>query len=834
MKLRNLLPISRYVTGAHFEWQTTVKRGRALGAALLRVLHFREGGLTFRWYSATFQFAKFVVGLQRSSGWTYVVIYLKACSVLLQQSASGHKIDNTRELKCAVSRTDAGLPRIIPMDMRKKIRSHDLWTVRLWLTFFQLYRVIEIPGKLKLSTIVGPSTMECTFLRSWFEFLIQFMPTLFELISDKGAWKVSSELSRSCRNTVPLPALGESLREFTTRVTAQLWRMEPNLYNLKPRLIILSKSGPNTQKPYELGPGPYQKSSLGTIFTDYYCWKELGMLPLLQDWLHLVQGQVFQRYLVLFDKVLEFIFRGSADYFELGESCPLIRKAPEDQYPSGTLPGFGGSHGSLGKLAYKPEPAGKIRVFALVDSLTQMIMKPVHDLLFSILRRIPTDGTFDQIRPVIKLIERGKQEFWSYDLASATDRFPVVLQQAVMSWLLGHNLAKLWVSILIDRDFRVPQTLPGFKGGKSTKVPKGTPLKVRYGAGQPMGALTSWAAFSLTHHLLVQFAAYKAGWRDGWFMDYGLLGDDIVLAHAGVAREYLALLQAIGVEVGLAKSLISSTGGLEFAKRTFSRGKEVSGLSLLALGVAKGDPTILEQLHLFAGKRSLWETIRISARVLGYGYRTVGRLSTVLQKKSRLQGLGLLLSRPGGPWSSSIKGWLLQVIPGRLCEIPDTTVLEKFAQELEKDLGNSVVKSLNAHLGGITLNRDGFERFFVDLKTKTFHRDAATLLGGDIYREVWNHTILGELYAGMEKQLQDIIKKVRDRIPLDYSQIDDLWRDIESIREELSGIPVTPNLGARPRLDFGGPRRSALIRLWRRMHVKLSFIKDRMKVRTKI
>jgi hypothetical protein len=56
-----------------------------------------------------------------------------------------------------------------------------------------------------------------------------------------------------------------------------------------------------------------------------------------------------------------------------------------------------------------------------------------------------------------------------------------------------------------------------------------------------------------------------------------LLGDDIVIADEAVAQEYLAICREIGVEIGLAKSLISPKGhAVEFAKRTIWRGVDIS------------------------------------------------------------------------------------------------------------------------------------------------------------------------------------------------------------------------------------------------------------------
>jgi len=50
----------------------------------------------------------------------------------------------------------------------------------------------------------------------------------------------------------------------------------------------------------------------------------------------------------------------------------------------------------LGKLGFKEEAAGKLRVFAMVYMWTQSSLKPMHDALSSILRCLPNDGTFNQ------------------------------------------------------------------------------------------------------------------------------------------------------------------------------------------------------------------------------------------------------------------------------------------------------------------------------------------------------------------------------------------------------------------------------------------------------
>jgi len=60
------------------------------------------------------------------------------------------------------------------------------------------------------------------------------------------------------------------------------------------------------------------------------------------------------------------------------------------------------------------------------------------------------------------------------------------------------------------------------------------------------------------------------GFEYRWFKDYAVLGDDIIIANSAVATEYLVIMDQLGVEIGLAKSLVSPNKLVgEFAKRFF-------------------------------------------------------------------------------------------------------------------------------------------------------------------------------------------------------------------------------------------------------------------------
>jgi len=94
---------------------------------------------------------------------------------------------------------------------------------------------------------------------------------------------------------------------------------------------------------------------------------------------------------------------------------------------------------ALSQFAIKEEAAGKIRVFALVDSISQSVLRPLHDHLFEILRLIPNDGTFDQEASVERSKVKAKTYTcaFSFDLSSATDRLPRSLTGSILEGLTG-------------------------------------------------------------------------------------------------------------------------------------------------------------------------------------------------------------------------------------------------------------------------------------------------------------------------------------------------------------------------------------------------------------
>ena len=95
-------------------------------------------------------FGRYLLRMKKHHGDVYVVKYLKASQLCLQKRIAEDRISSLRDLE-----PDLPLPRI-PQEDRRAICQGSPSVIRWWLTVFSLYRVLNIPGKLKLSTITDP------------------------------------------------------------------------------------------------------------------------------------------------------------------------------------------------------------------------------------------------------------------------------------------------------------------------------------------------------------------------------------------------------------------------------------------------------------------------------------------------------------------------------------------------------------------------------------------------------------------------------------------------------------------------------------------------------
>jgi hypothetical protein len=216
------------------------------------------------------------------------------------------------------------------------------------------------------------------------------------------------------------------------------------------------------------------------------------------------------------------------------------------------------------RLSKISDKNGKQRIIAIFDYWSQTSLRGLHNYLYKVLKAIPEDCTYEQGDKVLsRLCKEGPYYCW--DLTSATDRFPATFITNVLGQFIGKKRARAWYDIMVDRDFVVPP-----EWGHPSRT-------VRYAVGQPMGAYSSWAAFTLAHHILIRSCFQEIGIKPE--KKYLVLGDDVVIANRSVARLYVKRLTELGVKTAPMKSLVSRDT-IEFAKRIWRKGEEISPIPI--------------------------------------------------------------------------------------------------------------------------------------------------------------------------------------------------------------------------------------------------------------
>jgi hypothetical protein len=336
-----------------------------------------------------------------------------------------------------------------------------------------------------------------------------------------------------------------------------------------------------------------------------------------------------------------------------------------------------------GRLSAKAEPAGKIRIFAMVDYWTQVALRPFHDLLMGTLKHVPQDGTHDQVKPLTALLKRKSagSKFYSFDLSAATDRLPVRVQWPIIANMFYSEFADSWKQLLVGRPYFFDQRLtsPTRKRGRKGRAwttflsewestvnsRKGAVNLVErrkrgltYAVGQPMGAYSSWAMLAMTHHMILQFSHRRTGGK-GWFRDYAVLGDDVVIADDNVALQYQLVMREFGVEIGLAKSLVSRNRTCEFAKRFFVGGVDCSGLPWNLWSVSQQTLSAAISLLSRVSAQGVKLTPASLSMAFGAGWRASSRTGASWTSISkRISILLVAVTHPNARTSLSRSSWI--------------------------------------------------------------------------------------------------------------------------------------------------------------------------------
>jgi len=97
-------------------------------------------------------------GIYKHQGVKGLVLRTKSLYILTMQAHGGY-ITPSQALGPAIGRNGSGLPRVIPKEHRLRIRNGEVFYLRLWLSWFSIYRILTYPGRLKLNTITDPGVV---------------------------------------------------------------------------------------------------------------------------------------------------------------------------------------------------------------------------------------------------------------------------------------------------------------------------------------------------------------------------------------------------------------------------------------------------------------------------------------------------------------------------------------------------------------------------------------------------------------------------------------------------------------------------------------------------
>jgi len=558
------------------------------------ILHYLDVKKIGAQQEALMPLAEHLQHLLKHNGPDYIIKRLKILLFCLHAYLGGNPLKDTRPLGQAV-RLSNGLPFCFGKSMRQSLRSGSLKRARFLGSVLQMYKYIAGTHGLPDTNSITASP----FMGNTFEFN-DFCSGLFQkVLRSSIGYKPVFEYKSGKHLMISSAGANTAHAMSSIPLDAVAWAREPEnlplnwfkfhgdhdmvkiLQGITQEAVSVEFNSPSwaSYDGVAYPKDPLQKDEfrylLDTLFKsefDHYIWPclERSSFDVVYKYLRL-QGVATEERTARLRQLLQDtisakkvnLWTNEELYYNLYMRQKLGEWPARVQTPSPVT----------GRLHAIQEGAGKVRVVAICDYFTQVALKPVHDFLFSILKRIPTDATFDQEGKLEEFSKRGYMDCFSYDLKSATDLIPNQLYISVLKPMLGEESARLWLQLLSQRDFYVKPDvfgLPDLDGSVPT---------LRYTRGQPMGALSSWGALALLHHALVQFAYHKIGGTD-WFNAYLVLGDDIVIADKSVAESYLKTCETYGITISVAKSHVSNKGLINFAAQVVIGGENISPLSL--------------------------------------------------------------------------------------------------------------------------------------------------------------------------------------------------------------------------------------------------------------
>jgi hypothetical protein len=218
----------------------------------------------------------------------------------------------------------------------------------------------------------------------------------------------------------------------------------------------------------------------------------------------------------------------------------------------------------VGEIQHIPKKGTvKRRPIAVPNRFIQMGLLPFQMQLDALLRRFPKDCTFNQSRFDVKITNRVSNPslyVGSVDLSQATDNLPLSWGTAVIQMLI-ETIEKTRYPISTSVLYSYILFLDASRGAWMNN---GYPAY--WTVGQPLGTLPSFDMLAITHNCLCEALAFARGLSHS---PYCILGDDLLIFNKRLRKDYILLMQSVGVPLSLQKSYEGNL--VEFAGKIFIR-----------------------------------------------------------------------------------------------------------------------------------------------------------------------------------------------------------------------------------------------------------------------
>lgn len=227
-------------------------------------------------------------------------------------------------------------------------------------------------------------------------------------------------------------------------------------------------------------------------------------------------------------------------------SFPMIHHSglPTDVIPAGTIVAI-------------QEGGAKARWIANPQLHLQAFGEPLKVKLQRIYRELYPEVRVDDQdsgrEQVARWLSEGKTVY-CYDCSSFTDRFPLKLQQKILSLLMEAGVISTFdyeaFMLVVSKEWIYPRT------GE----------RLKWSVGQPLGYGPSFALATLTHAALLDTLS------PGGYGQWMVVGDDVVIVDPTLAEKYHSVMTDLGVEINLSKSVISPHIGEFLGKLITAKG----------------------------------------------------------------------------------------------------------------------------------------------------------------------------------------------------------------------------------------------------------------------